>query len=184
MESARLGSSLCNDLFTEQMLQSKSEQGMEWERRMEEGEMLDSGFFMEEEEEPVFDSESDLHSDGLLSSDGCQERVESDWVLSMRELLFMDDEERLENDESCNTVNNVEGEDQDERSKEEKMESVYLGPGEGCGHTVRISIEEMETYCRLCRRCCWICGRCQHRFGSSLLVFFCHHISKRHFHHV
>ncbi|XP_036065547.1 guanine nucleotide exchange factor DBS isoform X3 [Oryzias melastigma] len=150
------------------MLQSKSEQGMEWERRMEEGEMLDSGFFMEEEEEPVFDSESDLHSDGLLSSDGCQERVESDWVLSMRELLFMDDEERLENNESCNTVNNVEGEDQDERSKEEKMESVYLGPGEGCGHTVRISIEEMETYCRLCRRCCWICDEIMQLDNSPL----------------
>lgn len=144
--------------------------------------MLDSGFFMEEE--PEFDLQSgfniDLQSDGLLSSNGCQERVELNSVMStaLWELLCVDDEERkerLERDGGHHTepLKNVEPGDQDERSKEEKMGralSVCLGPAEGCGHLVRISIEEMETYCKLSRRCSWICGRCRSLFVTVFLT--------------
>ncbi|XP_068185930.1 guanine nucleotide exchange factor DBS isoform X3 [Antennarius striatus] len=131
----------------------KGEEEVDGNNRMGGEETTDSRFMMEEDLELELDSGVYMEVDSEPSSaaDESSDREEMDWIVVRKHKgsAFISGERREGGSRK----------ELDDRSEDEEMEGgmdVCLWPVEERGGLVRISVEEMQSYYRLCRCCQWL----------------------------
>ncbi|XP_072252799.1 guanine nucleotide exchange factor DBS isoform X6 [Leuresthes tenuis] len=182
----------------EQMLQVRDAEEADWNRRMGGEEMADSGFYTEEDMEAdsgfsiKTESRPTLAGQMIVGSDGCPDGEELDLVAitghtdfllttkQQREESLGENESNQTEEEGADSVLGDDGETEAKRAVEieglsenkegnvERTLGVCLGPEEESWAHVRISVEEVESYYRLSRRCHWLCDEIMQLDSSPL----------------
>ncbi|KAM9710121.1 guanine nucleotide exchange factor DBS isoform 2-T2 [Menidia menidia] len=158
----------------------KSEEEVEWSRRMRSEEMVGSWLYTDEDMGVDLDCEfsikfNPLAGQTVVGSDGNPDREELD--LSPPEDEQSKTGEEVDGGADSSSVDEAETkrlvkvEDQSSQNKAEKKEgtlSVCLGSREQSWGHVRISVQEVETYYRFSRRCRWLCDEIMQLDSSPL----------------